>query len=105
MNTTPEQAKEISIIIDEQIKINGLEPIQKGQSRFEFITSIFHQTQRRFAYTNSYAVIWQDWLMVFADQDTKIFNISEIIEYSMMNRNKENQTIPVVKVVNKKIEI
>jgi hypothetical protein len=102
MNATPEQAKAISVLVDEQIKNEGLPPIQKGKNRFEFIVSLTHQSQRQFAFTNSYCVVWQDWILVFADQDTKIFNKSELAKFSMMNRDQIDQQIPVIEMNNVK---
>lgn len=99
-----EQIKKAAEIIDSWIDKHGLPPSIEKDSRFSHIVSIKHKPNRDFAFCNCYCVVWEDWLLVFSKPNNSQFNLMDVEEYSMTNRNTK-KIIPVSRVIIKNNQV
>ena len=92
MNDPLEKPKLASRIIGHWIEQNGLAPTIESKKRFDFTVGVQHASGREIVFCNSYAVVWESWLIVVSKSETASIPLNEIKSYRMVERNNEQES-------------
>lgn len=99
-----EQPKKAAELIDAWVAEHGLLPLIKSDSRFNHTVAIKHKSNREFAFCNSYAVVWEDWLLVISTPNNSQFKLQELEHFDMTDRFSK-EAIPISRVLIKNNQV
>jgi hypothetical protein len=99
-----EQPKKAAQMVESWVAKQGLLPLIDKDSRFDHIIAIKYKPNREFVFCNAYAVVWEDWLLVISTPNNSQFNLMDVEEYSMTDR-ETKKSIPINRVIIKNNQV
>jgi predicted N-acyltransferase len=105
MNDKKEAVGLIANQIDSFFEKNGPNYLI-GENRFQNLVDLEHKKGRQFVYCNSYAAIFEDYLIVFEKNEEKnIWLLDEISKNQMKNKNGDEVEIKKVKITGNQVQL